>query len=75
MYHPAQNPTPSSPPVSGWKYSDDGWKDDDKLTVESKGVRLVGGSSSREGNVFIGGQPVCDDYWDDDDELDELDDI
>ena len=33
MEHPAWNPTPSSPPVTGWKYSDDVWKDDEQLTV------------------------------------------
>ena len=33
MEHPAGNPTPSSPPVTGWKYSDDVWKDDEQLTV------------------------------------------
>ena len=27
------------------------------------GLHLVGGSSRLEGNVFIGSQPVCDDYW------------
>ena len=27
-------------------------------------MRLVGGSSSTEGNVFIDGFPVCDDAWD-----------
>ena len=29
------------------------------------GLRLVGGNSPREGNVYIGSQPVCDDDWDD----------
>ena len=28
------------------------------------GLRLVGGSSDYEGNVFIGSLPVCDDGWD-----------
>ena len=27
-------------------------------------IQLRGGSSASEGNVFINGQPVCDDYWD-----------
>ena len=27
-------------------------------------VELRGGSSECEGNVFVNGQPVCDDYWD-----------
>ena len=31
------------------------------------GIRLVGGNSSGEGNVYIGSRPVCDDSWDQDD--------
>ena len=27
-------------------------------------VCLKGGNSPNEGNVFIGGKPVCDDSWD-----------
>ena len=30
-------------------------------------VTLEGGSSSNEGNLFINGQPVCDDSWDNND--------
>ena len=26
-------------------------------------IELVGGSGPHEGNVMIRGQPVCDDYW------------
>ena len=26
-------------------------------------VSLVGGSSVQEGNVYINGRPVCDDFW------------
>ena len=33
MANAAGNPTPSSPPITGWKYSDDLWKDDEQLTV------------------------------------------
>ena len=33
MANAAGNPTPSSPPITGWKYSDDVWKDDEQLTV------------------------------------------
>ena len=34
IYHPERNPTPSSPPVTGWKhFLDDEWKDDEQLTV------------------------------------------
>ena len=25
---------------------------------------LIGGAKDSEGNVFIDGKPVCDDYWD-----------
>ena len=25
---------------------------------------LIGGTKDSEGNVFIDGMPVCDDYWD-----------
>ena len=25
-------------------------------------VKLVGGSGPHEGNIFVGGEPVCDDY-------------
>ena len=25
---------------------------------------LIGGTKGSEGNVFINGKPVCDDYWD-----------
>ena len=25
---------------------------------------LIGGTKGSEGNVFIDGKPVCDDYWD-----------
>ena len=28
------------------------------------GVTLQGGSGPHEGNVFVNGQPVCDDEWD-----------
>ena len=28
-------------------------------------VELVGGSGPHEGNILVGGQPVCDDYHDD----------
>ena len=27
-------------------------------------IELRGGSSNSEGNVFVNGQPVCDDMWD-----------
>ena len=27
-------------------------------------IELRGGSSSKEGNVFLNGKPVCDDKWD-----------
>ena len=27
-------------------------------------VELRNGSNPREGNLFINGEPVCDDYWD-----------
>ena len=27
-------------------------------------VKLVGGSGPHEGNIFVGGLPVCDDYHD-----------
>merc|ERR1711892_405105 len=30
-------------------------------------VELRGGTSSKEGNVFVNGKPVCDDMWDKDD--------
>ena len=33
------------------------------LSSCSKTVCLVGGSSQREGNVYVDGSPVCDDYW------------
>ena len=29
-------------------------------------VKLVGGSGPHEGNIFVGGLPVCDDYHDSD---------
>ena len=29
----------------------------------SNTVTLMGGSSENEGNVFIDGRPVCDDFW------------
>ena len=37
------------------------------LPTPIAGPRLVGGNSPREGNVYIGSQPVCDDSWDDKD--------
>ena len=33
-------------------------------TVSHSVIELRGGSHSREGNVFINNQPVCDDGWD-----------
>merc|ERR1712098_358839 len=27
-------------------------------------IKLVGGTTSNEGNVMVDGKPVCDDYWD-----------
>merc|ERR1712112_676282 len=27
-------------------------------------IKLVGGTTSNEGNVLVDGKPVCDDYWD-----------
>ena len=30
-------------------------------------VELRGGTSRKEGNVFVNGKPVCDDMWDKDD--------
>ena len=37
IHHPENNPTPSLPPVTGWIYWDDGWKDDEQLTVTQTG--------------------------------------
>ena len=37
IHHPERNPTPSSPPVTGWKYAHDGWKYDEQLTVTQTG--------------------------------------
>eukprot|EP00092_Neocalanus_flemingeri_P006029 GFUD01006497.1.p1 GENE.GFUD01006497.1~~GFUD01006497.1.p1 ORF type:complete len:1454 (-),score=172.81 GFUD01006497.1:158-4519(-) len=30
-------------------------------------IELKGGTSSSEGNVFFGGEPICSDYWDSED--------
>ena len=35
------------------------------LSTPIAGPSLVGGFTPREGNVYIGSQPVCDDDWDD----------
>ena len=35
-----------------------------KATNKSAEVKLVGGSGPHEGNIFVGGAPVCDDYHD-----------
>merc|ERR1719419_131415 len=29
----------------------------------SYNITLVGGATAREGNLFVNGQPVCDDHW------------
>ena len=36
IYHPENNPTPSSPPVTGWECQDGGWKVDDQLIVTAR---------------------------------------
>ena len=35
--------------------------------ADSNRVELRGGSNSKEGNIFVNGSPVCDDYWDEPD--------
>ena len=37
MANAAGNPPPSTPPVTGWQYDDDGWKNDTQLTVRQAG--------------------------------------
>jgi len=37
--------------------------------VRCVSVTLEGGSSSNEGNLFLNGQPVCDDHWDNNDAI------
>ena len=27
-------------------------------------IRLIGGDAEGQGNVYVYGKPVCDDYWD-----------
>ena len=34
------------------------------MTFTTSEVKLVGGSGPHEGNIFVGGLPVCDDYHD-----------
>ena len=34
------------------------------LDLKTSEVKLVGGSGPHEGNIFVGGLPVCDDYHD-----------
>ena len=39
------------------------------IYLKSTEVKLVGGSGSHEGNIFVGGAPVCDDGHDADNAL------
>merc|ERR550519_2297875 len=47
IYHPENKPTPSIPPLSGWRYynratSRSGWNDDEQLTVTQTGGSTAG---------------------------------
>ena len=39
------------------------WREVQYWFLESLSV-LIGGVKDSEGNIFIDGKPICDDYWD-----------
>ena len=38
-------------------------------TTTASTTELQGGSSPNQGNLFVNGKPVCDDYWDNNDAI------
>ena len=38
-------------------------------TTTASTTELRGGSSPNQGNLFVNGKPVCDDYWDNNDAI------